>query len=58
MTTCKSCGKEHGMVIENRKTGEETPIDYCSECLFKECRYNVPEKISPEILELNKGFSE
>lgn len=31
---CKKCGKSHGMGIENMETGEITPIDICSNCLW------------------------
>ena len=34
MTTCKKCGKEHGMGLENMETGSFEPIDYCYDCLF------------------------
>lgn len=46
MTICASCGKEHGMVIEDMETGECTPIDWCKECIFtKGYIYKEPEPI-------------
>lgn len=32
---CKYCGANHGMGVENTKTGEITPIDICKKCLWK-----------------------
>ena len=32
--TCTKCGKLHGMGIENRETGEITPMDVCYDCLW------------------------
>jgi hypothetical protein len=34
---CKKCGANHGMGIEDMKTGKITPIDICKECLFENC---------------------
>jgi hypothetical protein len=44
MSECKKCGKEHGMGIEDMKTGEITPIDLCEDCLFEGCGF----KYDPE----------
>ncbi len=46
MTKCTSCGKDHGMVIEDMTTGETTPIDWCKECFFsKGYTYKEPESV-------------
>jgi hypothetical protein len=46
MTKCTSCGKEHGMVIEDMTTGETTPIDWCKTCIFtKGYTYKAPDPI-------------
>ncbi len=51
MTKCTSCGKEHGMVIEDMITGETTPIDWCEECLFTK-GYTIK---TPEPIQINIG---
>lgn len=49
MTKCTSCGKEHGMVLEDMVTGEKTPIDWCNECFFsKGYTYKEPDPIDME----------
>lgn len=46
MSICKKCGKTHGMVLENRITGESEPLDICEDCLFAGCYIKHPtEKI-------------
>jgi len=31
---CKKCGKTHGMVVQDMKTGECEPLDTCMDCLM------------------------
>jgi len=33
VSQCKKCQKNHGMVVWNRITGEETPTDICTDCM-------------------------
>jgi transposase-like protein len=35
MAKCKSCGKEHKTVLEDRITGKYEPLDACYQCIFK-----------------------
>lgn len=42
---CKKCGKMHAMVRENIETGETTPIDFCSFCMFE---FLPPKKTDAE----------
>jgi len=49
MTKCTSCGKEHGMVIEDMSTGETTPIDWCKECFFTKGYIYTPIEEQVEI---------
>lgn len=43
---CVKCGAKHGMVIHNRITLEDTPIDTCYECLFSGTKY---ERLSEQV---------
>lgn len=39
MAKCKDCGKEHGIVLKNKQTGECIPVDWCEDCIYRDCRY-------------------
>lgn len=47
---CKYCGASHGMGIEERETGNITPIDICYDCLW----YGYKIKFIEEEIILNK----
>ncbi len=33
MSECKKCGKSHGMVVHDRITDTNTPMDHCKDCM-------------------------
>lgn len=53
MTQCKKCGKEHGMVIEDKVTGECEPIDLCYQCIFGDWK---PTPIEDVVLDPNMDY--
>lgn len=50
MAICKGCGKEHGMVLEDKETGVSIPTDWCYVCLFKQGWSYCP----PKPIEINE----
>lgn len=40
---CKTCGKPHNSGIDNRETGEFTPIEECVDCLMGKCGFQPLE---------------
>ena len=62
MTKCIKCGKEHGMVVEEMRTGTQSPIKYCKDCLFSGCVYKVDSqyyaKLEENMKELNRILKE
>jgi len=53
MVKCKSCGKDHGIVMEHRVTGKSEPLEMCYECMFKDWKPAPIETIKLEDLDEN-----
>lgn len=58
MNGCKKCGKEHGMVIEDKVTGKCEPLDLCYQCIFGDWKPAPIEQIKLEDLDENSSFKE
>jgi hypothetical protein len=52
---CKKCGKSHSMGVENRETGEITPMDICKDCLWMGTAHPVNCQITLEDLDENSN---
>lgn len=53
MSQCTCCGKEHGVVIEDKLTGECEPIDLCYQCIFGDWK---PRPIEEIVLDENMDY--
>ena len=48
---CVKCGAKHGMVVHDRITNKDTPLDMCYDCIFSGVKYNpIPAHIKIEDL--------
>lgn len=59
MSECKKCGKSHGMVVHDKITGTNTPMDHCKDCMVYGTFVPITEQIhltSDQVQDLDQEF--